>query len=284
MGIFSSSSEVVPTTSTTSPAPWVTEGAKENYETAKSLTDQPYTPYEGARIADFTPDTMNAFDLVRGGVGQSGPQLEQAGALATKAGAGVPGVDLDKYMNPFTGAVIDSTRNEMMRTGEIQRVGIRNRAHGAGGYGGARHGVVEAEQMRNESRTIADMIAQLQMQGYDRATGLASTDLNRMPQISALLANLAGTGQELRTRDAAGLEAIGRQQQDLDQTNLNLAYQDFMAQLGWPFSMLDYRMKALQGEPGETTTTNQQVVPQPNALASGIGSIGTILALMNQKN
>lgn len=284
MGLFDQSTEVVPTTSTTSPPPWVTQGAQENYDIAKGLTDQPYAPYEGARIADFTPDQTNAFDLVRSGVGEYGPQLEQAGALANKAGAGMPGVDLSQYMNPFTSQVIDSVTGEMRRQGEIERVGVRNRAHAAGGYGGARHGVVESEQMRNEGTRIADMIAQLQLQGYDRATGLAQGDLNRMPQISALLANLAGTGSELRTRDAAGLEAIGGQQQGLDQQNMDLAYQDFLSQLDWPFNQLNYRMGALQGSPTGTTTAGQTVVPQPNALASGAGSIGTILALMNMMN
>ena len=283
MGLFDQSTTTVPTTSTVSPPPYVVEGAKENYDIAKGLTDQPYTPYEGARIADFNPDQTNAFDLVRSGVGEYGPQLGEAGALASKAGGGMAGVDLSQYMNPFTDQVINSTRDEMMRTGEIQRVGVRNRAQAGQNYGGARHGVVEAEQMRNEGRSIADMIAQLKMQGYDRATGLAQNDLNRMPQIAALLANLAGTGQELRTRDAAGLEAIGGQQQGLDQENMNLAYQDFLSQLDWPFNMLNYRMGALTGSPTSKTTTGTEVVSQPNALASGAGSIGTILALLNRK-
>ena len=185
MGLFDQSTTTVPTTTTTSPPPYVVEGAKENYEIAKGLTDQPYTPYEGARIAEFTPDQTNAFDLVRSGVGEYGPLLENATSLAGKAGGGIPGVDISQYMNPFTDEVINSVRDEMMRTGGIQRVGVRNRAHAAGGYGGARHGVVEAEQLRNEGRTIADMIAQLKMQGYDRATGLASADLERMQEIAA---------------------------------------------------------------------------------------------------
>jgi hypothetical protein len=68
-----------------------------------------------------------------------------------------PDANMAQYMNPYTQAVTDEAVRETQRTGEQQRNRIGQAAAGSGVYGGSRHGVVEAEQMRNENRLVGDM-------------------------------------------------------------------------------------------------------------------------------
>lgn len=52
-----------------------------------STIDQPYKAYEGDRVAGFTPEQLQSFDMVQQGIGNWKPYVDQAEQMNTEAGA-----------------------------------------------------------------------------------------------------------------------------------------------------------------------------------------------------
>lgn len=91
---------------------------------------------------------------------------------------------------------------------------------------------------------------------------------------------LAQLAQSLGYRDAGALDAIGTQEQNQNQRNLDLAYGDFSQQRDYPRQTVEWLSNIIRGLPTSTTTTSNQVGPgntfQPSGLAQ-IGALGTAL-------
>lgn len=95
---------------------------------------------------------------------------------------------------------------------------------------------------------------------------------------SQQLAGLGQLGQQLGGIDAAALLGIGQQQQGMNQANLDLAYQDFLRQQGYPVDQLQLRNGLLSGPIGSTTTSNTSTDNTGQLVGSGIGAAATIAA------
>lgn len=205
------------------------------------------------QFADFTPDFQAGAQALRGVVGGPGQQtLGQGVSLARRVGqfeptqvqapdisalsgtaasidrsnvrevdAGAfPGGDLDRYMNPYIGAVVDATLADLDRQRQLQQQQVGHAATQAGAFGGSRHGVAEAETNRAFADTAARTAAGLRQQGFDSAAGLMQQDLNRRLQAQ-------GLNQQADT-SVAGQNALLQQQMAL----ANLGYANEAAQLG----------------------------------------------------
>ena len=70
-----------------------------------------------------------------------------------------------KYMSPYQQSVIDVEKREARRQGAQEQLDIAAQASKANAFGGARHGVVEAEQRRN----LAQQLSDIQTKGSQRA-------------------------------------------------------------------------------------------------------------------
>lgn len=111
----------------------------------------------------------------------------------------------------------------------------------------------------------------------------AQTDL----QAGNQMAQLGQLGQTMGLRDAAALEATGTTQQNLDQRNLDLAYQDFLQQRDYPTTQLNMMNSMLRGMPYTTTTTRSETAPgtsfQPSGLSQIAGALSLYSALQGQR-
>lgn len=188
------------TTSSTSSLP---EEIKPYYEDllkrAQGVSKQKYTPYGDERLAEFSPDSNNAFDMVRGIAGAGTPGIDaamgtlgglsnyQAGAI----GAGAPvttsdfnfkgtlDADLGAYMNPYTQNVLDVQKQRADRTFQEQQAGRDASAIAAGAFGGDRRFVADSLAQRDLNQQLQEMDATGLSAAFDRATGLFQTDEQR---------------------------------------------------------------------------------------------------------
>lgn len=63
---------------------WVDAASQENYAFAKDVANRPFEQYEGQRVADQSPYTKQAYDLVQKNVGSLNPYIDRAtGAFDT---------------------------------------------------------------------------------------------------------------------------------------------------------------------------------------------------------
>src|SRR5690606_2002005 len=111
-------------------------------------------------IADFTPDELAAFDLIRENIGQSPEAINQSlgyslGLLGDRGG--ITNEDISYFMNPYTSGVIDPAIRELQSASERQRMSIQDAALAAGSFGGSRLGLLEQGLMSDTQRNIGDL-------------------------------------------------------------------------------------------------------------------------------
>lgn len=110
----------------------------------------------------------------------------------------------------------------------------------------------------------------------------ANIDIGNLRGASSLLGSLAGTGQQLGLTDAAALQGIGQQQQQLGQQGLGVAYGDFLEQRDWPRAQTAFLSDVTRGisPPISTSSlstqpaTQSQLQPESPSLLSQIGGLG----------
>lgn len=201
------------------------------------------------------------------------------------------GQEVDQYMSPYIEKVLDVQKDRAVKDFERLRGSRNARAVQAGAFGGSRQGVEEAvaeqglmDQLSNIDATGrqtayeqaatqfgADRLAQFnqskaQADEYGRVQSdtEASRQFGAGQGIAALNAagnaanQLVGLGTQDRAADiqnAQMLEGIGKAQQGEAQAGLDLAYQDYLRQQGYPQEQLAFYSDVLRGLPVAPTST-----------------------------
>jgi hypothetical protein len=268
----------------------------------QNLAQQPYTPYEGNRVAPFSPDTQAAFDMIRNNVGTTQPYY--ASALDTSQrlqnttinpqqvqASQWAGTDLSPYLNPYTNEVVDASLADLENQRAVQYNGLASQAQAAGAFGGSRFGVAqgqfEADALRNKSL----LAAQLRNQGFETAAGLASADVDRLNQAkyanqafdfqgqtatadmqnrNAFLTGILGDRMgAANAQDAEMLARSGSVQQAQAQRPLDIAYNDYIDQTrNYPSQQLNWWSSSLA--PG-TNVAATGTPPQSGGLLGTLG-------------
>jgi hypothetical protein len=246
---------------------------------------------EAGRLGDYDTGKFSEFDFGKAG--------EFTGAQA------------EKYMSPYMTGVLDFQKERAAEDFDRMRGDRNARAAQAGAFGGSRQAVQEglaeenlAKQMQGidvtgrqaafeqAARQFGDdraaRLAYGQSQAGERGrvqTGIeASRQFGAGQGLAALQARgaaaqqLAGFGQQERAADIQGaqmLDAIGRGQQREEQAGLDIGYQDYLRQQGYPQEQLAFYSDILRGLPVAPTSTQTQTSyqysnPMQQALGAGL--------------
>lgn len=227
-------------TTTNSVPGWISGAGQDLYSRANSIAAQPYQPYGGQRVAGFSPDTQQSFNMVRG--------------IAQQPFNPTP------YMNPYWSSVADVTAQQALRNDDVARNSRSANAVSAGAFGGYRQGIEESESRNNLQTQLNNIYFQAGNNAYDRGVSSFFQDQNR------------------GLTNASALSAQGTQQQQLQQQNLDTMYNDFQTQRDWPKTQLQFVADQFRGNPASqlnygsssTTTSNQP----PGSMVGQIGSLG----------
>ena len=92
---------------------WVDEASQNIYGAAEQTAERPYPLYDSSRIAPLNPDQQQSFDLARSNVDNWQAPYGMALASGVNAVTPVGEQDINRYMNPYTQAVTDTTREEL---------------------------------------------------------------------------------------------------------------------------------------------------------------------------
>jgi hypothetical protein len=208
-----------------------------------ALSQQPYQPYTGQRMADMAPETQAGLSMTRDRALAGNPAVNASTDMLARTAAGEymdPGKN--PYFQPYMSQVQGMVNNQFARPGAFggsahQELLTRNLGDAAGKfYEGER-----ANQMR-----AAALAPQLAQQDYADAQ------------------QLLGVG-----------DVYGQRQQDL----LNLAYEQWMEGTNYPYQQLDVLANTLAGSTGGRSTTISQGAPlqysrAANALGGGLLGYG----------
>ena len=182
---------------------------------AEALLGEGYTPYQGQRIAEFTPDQLGAYQGIRSVAGRQMPGLGQARdtMMGLAQGVNVPQVSsayqgrevaptyqgrevmptyqgnqfqeeriLDRmqdYQNPYTENVLDRLQKRAIDRFEEQqaRRGLQQAQRGA--FGGSRAALQDIQAERDLEDRLGDIEAQQLQRGFTEASGLAARDIDQ---------------------------------------------------------------------------------------------------------
>ena len=216
-----------------------------------------YTKYGGERFTEQNADQLGANKLIRdnilntpgreifddsldyaaglGSIGTNAVTGENVNTQATDlrtdgrksiqdiVAGQFAGTALDKYLNPYTKQVVDTSLADIERARKMQMLDNNSRATMAGAYGGDRAALVNAETNRGALDASARVAADLRSRGFDEAARLYGQDADRTLQADK--SNQSADSEVVRNamNIAADIETNNQQQQRLidSQNELN---------------------------------------------------------------
>jgi hypothetical protein len=252
---------------------------------AKGIEDQRssqgYQAYDAPRIAGFNQDQQNAFTGIRDAQGASTPYFEAQETLIDRSTAGPSAARTAQYMNPYTQNVIDIQQRELGRMGAQERQRIGAGAVGAGGYGGSRQAILEAEQMRNQGMRSDDIQAKGMNQAFAQAQqAMAQADARGL-QGAGMYGQMATQVPGQRMKELGALAGVGAADQTQQQRALDLGYRQFQDEYNYPMKTLNDYSAILRGFPlPPSTSTNQTAYSAVAPLSSQLLGAGAGLTGM----
>lgn len=278
---------VVPSASTTETVlpDWYTNYGMQILANQNALMNAPYQTYQGPRVASFTPDQQASFDATKqaafsyqpglnaaqqatqglmnapGGLESAQPYLSRAGQTSAS--------QVQQYMNPYQDAVVNRIGELGARTLREQILPeISDRFIKSGQFGGSRQAEMIGRGIRDTMEGITAKQAEALSTGYQGALSAAGTDLARYGTLgqtagalgqgdiasrratAAQMGDMAARQQSLGLTGAGALSSIGDKQREMDQANLDVAYQDFLKQQGYPQEQIDKAVATMKGVQG----------------------------------
>lgn len=260
--------------------PFVQDLLTRGFNAAQNVASIPYQAYTGPRIAQFRPQEQQAFQMAEqaatSGIGKA--QLDQATQAAQQAAGYSPATfqqNVQGFMSPYQENVVDATMRRLAQARAERDAATKASLAASKAFGNERRGVYEAQLAGEQDLNTAQALANLYQQGYTQASGLAS----QMPsQQLAASGQLAGLSNQMISQEQARqqmLAGAGQAQRQMAQQNLDLAYQDFLAQRGYPVEQLKILQSGIAGVPATTSTTATTTTPGQGFL----GTAGDVLGL-----
>lgn len=267
--------------------PYITDILERSKTRMEAREAEGYIPYPAPRLAEFTPEQLEAqtgiAGLARTGLA-SDPALAssrtymQPALAATQASLGqFDTAAAQQYMSPYMQSVIDIQKREAMRSGDVQRQDIGTQAVSAGGFGGSRQAIAEAEQRRNEAQLLADIQAKGQQAAFEQAGAQFERQKGRELAGGQQLAGLGEQAPRLALAELGALSGVGAAQQEQAQRALDIGYQQFQEELQYPERTLQEYSSIIRGFPltPNQFSVTQTATPPPNLATQLAGVVGT---------
>ena len=237
-----------------------------------------YIPYEGPQIAEFSPEQQEAFTGISGLVGQGEQYFDPATRLAASSAIAPRAGEVQQYMSPYMQNVVDIQQREARRQADVAAQQLGAQAVGAGGYGGSRQAILEAEQQRNLQTQLGDIQSRGLAAAYEDAQARMAAQRGRELAASGQFAQLGQIAPQQALKELTALEAVGAQQQAQSQRGLDIARSQFEAEQTFPEQTLQQYQSVIRGFPlaPSTYTNTQTTTPAPSYLqqAAGLGGLG----------
>lgn len=251
--------------------------AKKLYEAKKETG---YQTYEGPRIAGFTPEEQAAMTGIAGLVGQGRQYFDPATQYAKGLGEKFTADTAQQYMSPYQQAVVDVEKRKAREDFEQTMQGIGAKAVGAGGYGGSRQAVIEGEAIGDLGQRLGDIQAIGQKQAFDQAQKAFEAQKARERQAGSALASLGQQAPQQALKELTALSGVGEAGRGMEQSKMDLAYQDFLQRQGFAGDTLGEYKSYLYDYPYQPFAKQTQGFSKPSSFQNlmGIVSAGAKVA------
>ena len=259
--------------------PFVTDALEKARAIQERREVEGYVPFSGPRIAEFAPEQTQAFESIKGLVGQGQQYFDPAARLTASSAFAPTGPQVGQFMNPYLQNVVDIQQREARRAADVERQQLGAQAVTAGGFGGSRQAILEAEQARNLQQQLGDIQARGLASAYEDAQARLQQQRERERLAGAQFGTLGQVAPGQAFRELSALEAIGAQRQGQQQQALDIAQQEYEIARTFPERTLQDYQSIIRGYaapiPASTVQRSQTTTPAPSFLqqASGLGGL-----------
>ena len=267
---------------TTLPA-WYESAAKGAIADADTAADNIAKPYLGNTVAGLDPMQQQMIGLTGQNVGSTNPAFAQAGQTAAGVAGYTPGSfltgNIGAYMNPYLENVEQAALGNLDQAYKQTLNTIGDRAINAKAFGGSRQGVAEGVAASETARQMGDLSAQLRAQGFQQASGMMQSDMDRAMQgqglnlqAAGMQGDLANAGQSAYLQSIQSALSAGQINQAQAQAMLDQAENQYNAMRNVPLEQLNIRLAALGGTQVPTSSTQTSRTPTSgNPFVGGLG-------------
>jgi len=228
-----------------------------------ALSEMPYQAYTGPLTAGQSGLQEKVSTGLQGlnfpgNLGQSFSSAGTPTAGANGLPSGGNGI-ASNYMNPYLQNVLQPQLAELRRQNDITNMNTNAKLTGAGGYGGGRQAIMNAENDRNLLTAQNTAIGQGYANAYDKAMQQFNTEQG---QSKTLVDMMAGQGATDRGITAEGIAA--------DKAQFEEAREN-------PYKMVQYQQSLLQGMPLSAQAYNTTGESALVAAAKGASTVAELL-------
>jgi len=245
-------------------------------------TDQGYQLYEGATLADFTPEQKQVQSGISGLVGSQAPVYQEAMGMTRDAATPFSTEQIEEYMSPYQQAVTDIEKREATKQYQSSVVpGLAAQAAQAQSFGGSRQAILEGMAADTQQRLLGDIQAKGSAQGYTDAINRLESDRLAKGQGASQLANLGSGQYRAASTELSNLQLVGEEKQRQNQTALDEAFKQKLEEQQFPYDTMGKYQSMVIGAPmGQTTYSKPQAaVMGPSfgqQLIGGLGGLGNL--------
>lgn len=191
--------------------------------------------------------------------GASGPMRMPGPPSEMGGSTGQPSSVAQSYMNPYLQSVMQPQLEELRRQSQITQMGNAAKMTGAGAFGGARQGIMDAETQRNLMQEMNRTVGQGYATAFDKGTNQFNIEQGQGMGLANLLAQQ------------------GAAQRGIEQEGITADYNEFLAQRDYPMKQTQYLQSMLQGLPISTVTSAATPQSGLGQITSAVGGVGSLL-------
>ncbi len=247
---------------------------------AQNVASTQNAQYPGQTVAGLSPDQSAGITGVENAYGMGAPYINTAAQYINNSTTPLaPGYltqqQIEQYQSPYTQDVVNATQNQFNNQNAIQQNQFAGQAGTSGAFGGDRQGVAQAVLAGQQQLNQAPTIAGLENQGYQ--TGLQTAQGQQQTQLGANEANawlnsqagygMANLGNAAQTSALTGSNAllgVGGLEQQQAQSELNVPYQQYLAQQAYPFQSTGWLANIAEGLGGASGGNSSTTSPGPS--------------------
>jgi len=250
---------------------------------AEAIGNTPFSPYTGNRVAGLS-DLERQAQSTMAGYDYGQPAYQQAQSVFSQ----ISGMTPQDYaamnqanMNPYQDQVIGASEAAAARRRAQERIGEEGAITQAGAFGGNRRDVYQGERQAAYEVGQNEVIANLLSQGYTQAQAATMAQLGNRGQAAGNLAATAGQAGQALTSGASAQQQLGQLDRMVNQSELDVAYQEFERGNQYPLQQLQALLAGGAGVPaGLGTQTGSSSQGGLGYTLQALGSAGQGYAAM----
>jgi hypothetical protein len=193
--------------------------------------------------------------------------------------------EANKYMNPYLTAALQPQIDEARRQSQITQQQNAAKMTQAGAFGGSRGAIMDTETQRALGANLANITGTGYNTAYDKAMAQFNAEQGRGLDTQKATEASRQYSADFGLKSLNDLMSAGATQRGIEQEGITADKAQFEQQQAYPFNMVEFQRKLVEGLPigASTTAVNQDAISKMQSDVAGLASLYKTLANLGIK-